>query len=201
MKFKDLVLETRTYRRFHQEQKISTEQLRELVDLARLSASPRNQQALKFMLIESEKHCEQLFPTLGWAAALPDWDGPEEGERPAAYIIILGDHSLIPKGKPHHHEAAYGIAAQSIMLGAAELGFGGCMIASIQRKPVREMFQISEHLEILLVLALGVPKEIVALEEMPEDGNFNYRRDENGVHFVPKRCLDELILLPPKILK
>ena len=198
MIFKDLVLETRTYRRFQQEEKISQEQLKELVDLARLSASPRNQQALKFMLIHDEKQCALLFPFLGWAGALPDWSGPSEGERPVAYIIILGDNSLIPKGKPHHHEAAYGIAAQSIMLGASEIGFGGCMIASIQRKPVRETFQIPENLEILLVLALGMPNEVVAIEDMPENGDYRYWRDENGLHFVPKRSLDELILFPPK---
>ncbi len=199
MKFKDLVLETRSYRRFYQDQKISTAQLQELVDLARLSASPRNQQALKFMLIENEKQCQLLFPLLGWASGLPAWDGPAEGERPAAYIIILGDNSLIPQGKSTFHEAAYGIAAQSIMLGATEIGFGGCIIVSIQRKPLREAFQIPDNLEILAVLALGMPKEIVAIEEMPKCGDYNYRRDENGMHFVPKRCLHDLILFPPNI--
>ena len=117
------------------------------------------------------------------------WSGPEEGERPSAYIVILGDTEL-RKGFGCDH----GIAAQSIMLGATERGFGGCMIGSIDRPELRQVLDIPERYEILLVLALGKPAETVVLEDVGPDGDIKYYRDDEDVHHVPKRTLDELIL-------
>lgn len=191
---KELILKTRSYRRFYQEHEISESQLIELIDLARLSASPRNQQSLKFAVSCAKEKNEKIFTTLSWAGALPDWDGPEEGEKPSAYIIILGDTEIVPEGKTSYNEAAYGIAAQSIMLGASEQELGGCMIAAIKRKNLREFLLLPEKYEILLVIALGKPKEKIELTEMPADGDFKYYRDKNQTHFVPKRSLEQIII-------
>ena len=117
------------------------------------------------------------------------WSGPAEGERPAAYIVILGDTELA-RGFGCDH----GIAAQSIMLGATERGLGGCMIGSIDRPELRQVLDIPERYEILLVLALGKPAETVVLEDVGPDGDIKYYRDDEDVHHVPKRSLDELIL-------
>ena len=124
-----------------------------------------------------------------WAGYLRRWSGPEEGERPSAYIVILGDTEIRKSFGCDH-----GIAAQSIMLGATERGLGGCMIASIDRSELRQVLDIPKHYEILLILALGKPKEKVVIEEVGPDGNIQYYRDAQGVHHVPKRSLDELIL-------
>jgi len=117
------------------------------------------------------------------------WAGPAKGERPAACIVILGDNQVAASVGCDH-----GIAAQSIMLGAAERGLGGCMIGSIDRSELRQVLGIPDHCEILLILALGKPKETVVLEEVGPDGSVKYYRDADGVHHVPKRSLDELIL-------
>jgi len=191
---KNLIKKNRTFRRFKQNINISEIDLKELIDLARLSASPRNQQALKFFYSNTNELNNKIFETLSWAGALIDWVGPEEGEKPAAYIIILGDNSLIPKGKKSYHEIACGIVAQSIMLGAAEKGFGGCMVAAIKRNILRKRINLPEPLEILLVLAIGVSNEKVIIEKMPENDNFNYWRDENQTHHVPKRDLENIII-------
>ena len=190
----ELININRSYRRFYEDEKVDKETLISLIELARISPSPRNQQALKFILVNDVETIKKIFPLLGWAAAIQDWEGPIEGERPAAYIIILGDNSLIEKGKKTYHEVASGIAAQSIMLGAAEKGLGGCMIAAIKRKPLREILNLSEKFEILLALALGKPKEQVVIGEMPENGNYDYWRDENMIHHVPKRSIEEIIV-------
>lgn len=191
---KNLIKKNRTFRRFKQNINISENDLKELIDLARLSASPRNQQALKFFYSNTKELNNKIFETLSWAGSLTDWAGPAEGEKPAAYIIILGDNALIAKGKKSYHEVAGGIAAQSIMLGAAEKGYGGCMVAAIKRNILRKHIDLSEHLEILLVLAIGVPNEKIIIEKMPENGNFNYWRDENQIHHVPKRSLETIII-------
>ena len=191
---KDLIIKNRTYRRFYEDVKISKEDLRYFIELARLSSSPRNRQSLKFYFSNEEEKNKQIFETLSWAGALPNWKAPKEGERPAAYIIILGDNSVLPKVKKSYHEIASGIVAQSIMLGASEKGFGGCMIAAIKSKQLKETLQLATHLDILLVLAIGKTKENIILTEMPKDGNYNYWRDENQNHFVPKRSLAEIIV-------
>ena len=189
MSIRDLVLGTRSYRRFDQEAAIDLETLRELVDLARCSASAANIQPLKYVLCCDADTNAQVFPHTRWAGYLRRWSGPEEGERPSAYIVILGDTELHKSFGCDH-----GIAAQSIMLGATERGLGGCMIGSIDRDKLRPVLDIPERYEILLVLALGKPAETVVLEDVGPDGDIKYYRDDEDVHHVPKRALGELIL-------
>lgn len=185
----DLVRKNRTFRRFHEEEEITLHTLKELVELARLSASGGNVQPLKFLLsCEAEKNAK-IFPCLAWAGYLKDWPGPAEGERPSAYIVILGDKEISNSFGVDH-----GIAAQSIMLGAAQKDLGGCMIGSIKRAELRDALDIPARYEILLVLALGKPKETVVLEETGPDGDIRYYRDADGVHHVPKRPLSELVI-------
>ena len=185
----DLVRKNRSYRRFHQDVPVALETLRALVYLARLSASGSNLQPLKYVLSVDPEVNARIFPHTRWAGYLKDWGGPEEGEQPAAYVVILGD-TEIRKGVGCDH----GIAAQSIMLGATERGLGGCMIGSIDRDGLRQTLDIPEQYEILLILALGKPKETVVLEDVGPEGDTKYYRDAEGVHHVPKRSLEEMIL-------
>jgi len=186
---RDLVLKNRSYRRFHQEVAVELETLRELVDLARLSASGANKQPLKYILSCDPEKNALIFPHLGWAGYFPDWPGPVEGERPSAYIVILGDTEIRPSFGCDH-----GIAAQSILLGATEKGLGGCIIGGVQKEGLCQALGIPSGYEILLVLALGKPKETVVIEPVGPDGDIRYWRDAEGVHHVPKRPLDEIIV-------
>ncbi|MFB0517469.1 MAG: nitroreductase family protein [Candidatus Neomarinimicrobiota bacterium] len=186
---RELILKSRSYRRFYQEVAIEVELLRELVDLARLSPSASNLQPLKYMLSGDPERNAVIFSHLSWAGYLEDWPGPEEGERPSAYIIILGDRELSPSFGCDH-----GIAAQSILLGAAEKGLGGCVIGSINKPGLAKDLAIPSRYEILLVLALGRPREKVVLETVGPDGDIKYWRDEESVHHVPKRALDDIIV-------
>ncbi len=190
MYIRELVLKNRSYRRFYQEHAIDRPTLIELVDLARHSASGANLQPLKFFLSHTPEMNAAIFPHLGWAGYLKDWPGPKKGDRPLGYIIILGDKNIKQSFGCDH-----GIAAQSIMLGAVERGLGGCMLASVDRRDeLIDKLGLHENLLILLVLALGKPKETVVIDPLPEDGDIKYWRDEVGVHHVPKRSLDELIV-------
>jgi nitroreductase len=186
---RDLVLKNRSYRRFYQDTPISRETLLELVDLARLSPSARNSQPLRFILAcEPEKNA-LIFKHLGWAGYLKSWGGPVEGERPSGYILILGDTEISPNFGCDH-----GIAAQSILLGAAEKGLGGCIIGTVQRPSLQQALNIPAHLEILLAIALGKPKENVVLEPLGTSGDIKYWRDEEQTHHVPKRALEDLVI-------
>ncbi len=189
MTMSELVKKNRSFRRFHENQPVSMETLRKLVDLARLSPTGSNKQPLKFMLSNTPERNTKIFPSLAWAGYLKEWGGPAEGERPAAYIIILGDKEISASFGVDH-----GIVAQSIMLGAAEAGLGGCMIGSVTRPKLAAELGIADRYEILLVLALGKPKETVVVEPVGAGGDVKYYRDGKGIHHVPKRSLDELIV-------
>lgn len=184
-----LVKRNRSYRRFNQDERIDLKLLRGLVDLARHCASSANRQPLKYVLTVDPDTNQKVFETLRWAGYLKEWDGPAEGERPAAYIVILGDARIHKTFSVDH-----GIAAQTILLGATEAGFGGCMVASIDQLKLKQILTIAEHLVVLLVVALGAPAEEVVVESVGSDGKIEYYRDPDGVHHVPKRTLDELIV-------
>jgi nitroreductase len=179
----------RSIRRFKETRKVNETTLKKLINLARQSASGANLQPLKYMLSSSPDRNQLIFPTLSWAGYLKDWDGPSEGERPAAYIIVLGDRDL---ANSFQYDA--GIASQSITLGAAERGLGACLIGSIKRDQLRKVLSIPERFEILLVIALGKPAEIVEVTEIGDGESIRYWRDEKGHHHVPKRRLEDLIV-------
>ncbi len=169
------------------------ELMREMVEAARMSGSARNMQPLKYMLFNDPESSARIFPTLAWAGYLKDWPGPAEGERPSAYIIQLGDLEL-----SDDWWCDDGIAAQSMLLTAVEKGFGGCIVGSVQREKLRSLLQIPGRYKIIQVLALGKPAEQVVIDEAQPGGDgqkdIRYWRDEQGVHHVPKRSLDELII-------
>ena len=186
---KDLVLKCRSYRRFYQEVAIDNKTLRELVDLARYSASAVNRQPLKYILSSSREKNALIFSTLHWAGTLKTWPGPDEGERPAGYIIILGDKEISA-----NFGMDPGIAAQTILLGAVEKGLGGCMLGAVDREDLHRLLNIPARYEIPLVVALGKPKEKIILETMKPTDSFDYWRDKDEGHHVPKRQLNDIIV-------
>ncbi len=193
MTLTELINKNRSYRRFYQDHKISNEQLIKLVNLARLSPSPRNLQALKFWVSNDEKLNNKIFPTLSWAGYLKDWSGPIPGEQPSAYIFILADKNISDNFQKDFLSTASGIVAQSILLGAVEVGLGGCIIAAFQKNKVTKAISLPDHLDIILVLAVGKPKEDVVIQDVDSTGNIKYWRDEKDVHYVPKRKLNNII--------
>lgn len=189
MDFKEIVIRNRSYRRFHQEHKISDKTLRDLAGLARLTPSAANRQPLRYILSCRPDKNAMIFQHIAWAAYLADWAGPAEGERPSAYIIILND-TAISKTLDCDH----GIAAQTILLGAVAAGLGGCMMGAIKKDGLRAALEIPEKFDIMLVLALGKPKETIMIETIGPEGDIRYWRDSAEVHHVPKRSLEDLIL-------
>ena len=188
----ELIKKTRTFRRFQENKDISPATLKDLVNLARLGGSARNQQTWQYMIVTEKALCEKIFPYLGWAGYLTDWKGPVEGERPNCYILcLLNQNWLSCPEKLAQFDL--GTASQNLLLGAMELGIGGCRIGAFSPN-IAKLFKMPEHLEISLVLALGYPIENVALESLPAEDDIKYWRDENQVLHVPKRDLDDILV-------
>lgn len=187
--FKDLVLKNRSYRRFDENYEISETTLLELVDLARQTPSGANLQPLKYYLSADKETNNKIFSTLKWAGYLKDWNGPIEGERPTGYIVVLLDLRI-----KESIRFDVGIAAQTILLGATELGLGGCMFGAVERDELKKVLDLPFDFEIPLVIALGKPVEHVVMEDIPADGSIKYYRDEDGTHHVPKRRLEDIVI-------
>ena len=120
---------------------------------------------------------------------MPKWSGPDEGKRPGGYVVICLDTSVADSPVCDH-----GIVAQTMMLGAAEKGLHGCIIASVAKEKLRQALDIPQGLDILLVLALGGAGETVVVDDLvPGPDGHKYWRGDDDVHHVPKRTVDELI--------
>jgi len=187
----ELVKKNRSYRGYDESVRLTKEQLRELVELARFSASSVNLQPLKFLVLSDEAEVKRLQPLTGWARALPERHLPDEGHRPTSFIVICHDTAIAENVQRFWKDV--GIVAQSMLLGAVEKGFGGCMIGNFSPEKVAKEFSLSENLVPVLIVALGKPQETIVLEDY-KGGSINYYRDDQDVHYVPKRTLEELII-------
>lgn len=189
---RDLMLKNRSYRRFFEDQRIDRTQLEELVENARIAASTSNLQPLKYALVDSSGPRQEVFESLKWAGYLADWPGPAAGERPSAYIVVLHDTEIVQKAEYLWCDA--GIAVQQILISATEKGYGGCIVGSINRGALLVALDLPQRYEIMLVVALGRPKEKVVLTEVDTSGSIKYYRDADGTHYVPKRSLSEIVV-------
>lgn len=193
----DTVKACRTYRRFHEEDRIDADLLRSWVDTARFVASSGNAQPLRYAIVSEAAQCERVFSCLAWARALPEWPGPAAGERPSAYIVMCRDASRTLSDLFTAWDE--GIVAQTVMLQATESGYGGCIIASVKKRSLAAVLGLEDAaIQPSLVLALGKPAEEVRVAALPDDGSVAYWRDEADVHHVPKRSLDDVLLSDPR---
>jgi nitroreductase len=189
MTFKDIVKASRSYRRFYEEEPISRETLLTLIDYARFTPSGGNLQALKYFVSCDKALNEKIFPNLVWATYLKELGAPEPGERPSGYIILLQDQAYKMVGGVDH-----GIAAQTILLGATEMGLGGCMIHNAKKDLLSANLGLRGNYEILTIVALGKPKEKVVIDEIEPGADIKYWRDKDRIHHVPKRKLKDILI-------
>ena len=190
MKINDLFRENRSYRRFLENERVSPDLIIDWVNNARLAACSRNIQAQRYRIITDKDTCAKVFPQLTWAAALKDWSGPKEGERPAAYVLIGRDSRL-----PGLADLDTGIAAEALRISAIAAGYGSCLLASINKRAIIEQCDLPDWYQLDLVLALGNPAETVIIDELAQGQNdLDYYRDDMDNHHVPKRNLEDLLI-------
>lgn len=187
---RELIERNRSYRKFHEDAEVTQETLRSLVDLARLSGCGMNMQSLRYILVTDRVDREKVYPNIKWAAFLKDWGGPKEGQRPSAFILLLkdsGKNSFVV-------QTDMGIACQSILLGAVEMGLGGCIIGALDKDKLKEAFGIGEDLELQYVIAIGKPDQSVVIDEIKLGEDTKYWADQDGNHHVPKIRLEDIII-------
>lgn len=189
---KELVIKNRSYRGYDESVAVSRETLMEFADCARLCPSSVNKQPLKYYLVWEKEMVKRVQGLTRWARALPQIQLPHPGHCPTAFIVICQDSEIDPNLNRYMKDV--GIVAQTMLLAAVEKGLGGCMIGNFTAGEVKETLELGENLHPLLIVAFGKPDEKIVLSELPESGDTNYYRDQEDVHYVPKRRLEDELL-------
>lgn len=196
---KDLIRANRSYRGYDENRKITKEELLELVDCARLTPSSVNMQPFRYYLAWEKEEVDRIQALTKWARALPQLELPYPGMRPTAFIVICQDMAI--NDSLARFQKDVGIVAQTMLLAAAEMGLGGCMIGNFPAGALKKELEFPENLVPLLVVAIGKPVEQIVLTEIEEGEGTNYYRDENDIHYVPKRKLADIALDHTKLAK
>ena len=192
MEFVELVRKNRSYRGYNENRPVTREELTRLVECARLCPSSVNAQPLKYRLVWQQEEAARLQEKTNWAKALTSITLPHPGMCPTAFIVICQDTGIDTSLQRYQKDV--GIVAQTMLLGAVEMGLGGCMIGNFNAGEVRQVLALPEAMAPLLVVAIGEPAETVVLTEVGPDGSVQYYRDENDVHYVPKRALEDILI-------
>ena len=189
---KDLIKKNRSVRGYDNSRDVTIEELREMVDCASLSASSVNMQPLKYILVNTVDGKARVLKQVSFAAKLSTLKLPHRGSEPMAYIVICQDEQISKSETGFLRDV--GIAAQSITLAATELGLGACMLGYFSPDKLRQALDLSENLKPQLVISLGKSVEDIRIVDIEEGESTDYYRDEAGIHYVPKRKLDDVII-------
>lgn len=190
MTFAELVATSRTCRYFKNSVHLTEGILSDLVNMAHLSPSARNLQPLRYALVVSPEARNELFPLLNMAGGRSAEERADESRAPAGYIVIVA-----PRGLNDFGLMDIGIAAQTVNLAARTAGLACCMIGAFNKPAVDKFLGVPEAMESRLVLALGAPSEDCRLTGPSADGSLSYYNDAEGVHWVPKLTLNDVIML------
>lgn len=188
----ELVVKNRSYRGYDESYKVTEDVLKDLVDTARLTGSAANLQPLKYRLVADAENVDKLNGITRWGKMLKDIELPHKGMFPTAYIVICVDTNIVKNADSANTDI--GIVAQTMLLSAVEKGLGGCMIGNYEKAKATEALGLPEHLVPQLIIAIGKPAEEIKLVDVDETGSTKYYRDENDVHYVPKRKLEDVII-------
>jgi nitroreductase len=185
MDVRQAITNRRSIRRFTT-QPVTREALTELVSLARLYASGANHQPLRFAAVENQKLCDLIFETLKWAAYLPDFTIGAQ-QKPTAYVVITGSAQT-----KKNRQFDVGAASTTLMLAAQEQGIASCCLASFDAAAVKELLNLGEDTEPILVIALGYPDQHSVAVDFA--GDIKYYEDGDGL-CVPKLTTEQVLTL------
>ncbi len=184
-----LLRKNRSYRGYDPAYKVSESTLEKIVAVNTLLPSAKNQQALRFKLVTEETGADKVLENIKLGGMLPELHLPFPGTEPKAFIIVC---TTVPESKMLHVDA--GIAVQSMLLKAVEMGYNGLIIGAFNAKKIEEAFALPYPP--ILIIAIGKGREKIELTGISANESHAYYRDENGTHYVPKVRWEELVIRP-----
>ncbi|MFQ5645332.1 MAG: nitroreductase family protein [bacterium] len=183
--FYDLITRRRTIRRFKQTI-LERPALLKWINAGRLAPSAANRQPLEYLIVDEDALTAETFTCLSWAGYIKPRGTPPEGERPAAYIVVLVNKNIRETG----FEYDAGAAIENIILAALADGVGSCWISSVDRPRLSEILEIPEDRYIASVIALGIPGESPTTVEAAD--SIKYWKDDKEQLQVPKRKIESI---------
>lgn len=184
-----LLRKNRSYRGYDPAYKVPESALEKIVAVNTLLPSAKNQQALRFKLVTEEIGADKVLENIKLGGMLPELHLPFPGTEPKAFIIVC---TTVPESKMLHVDA--GIAVQSMLLKAVEMGYNGLIIGAFNAKKIEEAFALPYPP--ILIIAIGKGREKIELTGISANESHAYYRDENGTHYVPKVRWEELVIRP-----
>ena len=184
---KNIFETARTIRRFDVSRPLSEETVMKILLSVTKVASAANLQRIRYRVVTGES-AAALFPSVSLGGSLPPEKKPTPDVAPTAYAVMLTEGDV-----PDVNLAIdMGIAAEAIVLTAASLGIGACMIRNFRPEafaPKGESSYVPR-----LVIALGYPAERAETVVAEPGESLRYHKDEDGVNRVPKLPLSALLL-------
>ena len=180
-----LLHRNRSYRGYDPSRTVTRDELLKLVEVTTLVPSGMNRQALRYRLV-TEEDSDKVLPLIRLGGALPELHLPLPGTEPRAFLVIC---STVPESPVI--DIDLGIAAQSLLLKAVEMGLNGIIIRAFD--PVKLQEALGLELLPLLVVAIGKGAENIYLKPVEAGESLTYYR-KDGVHFVPKLKAEDLLI-------
>ena len=182
----ELLTRNRSHRGYNKNYVVRREELERIVGVCSKVPSARNQQVLRFRLVTRDTGADIVLRNIKLGAALPDLHLPFPGTEPEAFIVIC---STVPENKMV--DVDLGIAIQSMLLKAVEMGLNGITIGAFNKGEIEK--ELDLPYEPLMILAIGKGTEKIELVNITPDQNRAYYR-EKGIHYVPKIAAKDLII-------
>lgn len=188
----DILKDTRSIRLFDFDSKVPDEILKKSIETSIFAPSIYNFQPLKYRIISDDNTCDKIFNMLSWGKRLKGWEGPKPHERPSSYILVVNDSSII---KDHNRVwLDVGSTTQIIRMVLAKEGYGSCLLGSFDIEKLKEVLKLDENFVPMIIVAIGKPIEKCITENMKISNSTAYYNDSEGVHHVPKRSLEEILI-------
>lgn len=179
-----LLKRNRSYRGFDSSRTVSREDLVKLLEVTKWIGSGMNAQPLRYRLVTGEVTAK-VHSLVKLGAALPEEHLPHPRQEPQAYIVVCS------AATGRAVDIDLGIAAQSILLKAVEMGLGGIFILNFNPQELKKALELP--LNPIAVLGIGKPSEPVFLVDAKAGDSLDYYR-KDGVHFVPKLSVEDIII-------
>lgn len=182
----ELLLKNRSHRGYLKDYVVSRQELERIVSVCSRIPSACNQQVLRYHLVTKGPEADIILRNIRLGAALPELHLPLPGTEPEAFIVIC---STVPENKLV--DVDLGIAIQSMLLKAAEMGLNGIAIGAFNRENIQRELSLPYHP--LMILAIGKGTDRIELTPIHEADSHAYYR-QGGTHYVPKIPAAELII-------
>ena len=181
-----LLHRSRSYRGYDLKRVVTREELEKIVAVNTLLPSGMNRQALRFKCVTSDTGADKVLERIRLGGALPELHLPLPGTEPRAFILVC---ATVPEDRIV--DIDLGISLQSMGLKAVEMGLNSIIVCAFDKEAVRIDFDLPAAP--LAILAVGKGAESIFLKPVREGERLKYYRKE-GVHYVPKIVLDDLLI-------